>query len=766
MATATIVDNIRKLESQRSHNLPAPPPAYRIAARSFLRLPGVDVVWLAVRESRDKTAVIRSSEGARSAAGIGLRIEPAVGIGGALLLAGKPWRGELTRNAADCLSIEETALLTKEGAKQVMVVPLRSMGLRGETRTEGIAYAAARRRVAWTDKTLQIARRVGERVARPVRDAQRISEVTQRWDQMWAELVASGEAADRRLDHVARQIAADARAVLRSGIGIVFRLDAASGALHSLGQDGEVIPGEVVPAVRRGQVLPPGCGCAGRAVALRKPFVAADYGSGCIEVPPIMAEAVAKLPTLTTMSFPLLMGRDVIGAVTVGRLKTTPLVDYSSEDVRAAEQLARVAAPLLARAQRVAEHARREQGASELSRLAGSLAQSLSVSAVCEQLARSVLVLVRGTSASIWNAHGEIMFAEARRPGILRHPKDPRLERLLDQVARSRQASWTPDLANDPRLALPAGVNPSERSEARAVLVAPIRIREMLLGLLGVSGDTGRAFTDTDVELVQALADQAALGIANARAYDELQVSNVQVLRHEKLVAMGRLTSGLAHELRNPLQNVVALTSELVERSRGSLRKHPEFVDFPEYLRRAHGEAKRAADIVDRLLDHIRERTPTFDTVDVRRVVADAVAIVAAAAGDRGAQIAVLSDDTPVLVRADAIMLRQVVLNLVNNALDAVDGSGAISVRTRTERNGIGAARAVVSVSDTGRGVPAEHLPRMFDPFFTTKDVGHGVGLGLAICQSFIEQHGGSIRADSAGVGKGTTVEFELPVDR
>ena len=766
MATATIVDNIRKLESQRPHNPPTPPTAFRIAARSFLRLPGVDVVWLAVRESRDKTAVIRSCEGARSAAGLGLKIEPAVGVGGALLLAGEPWRGELSRNGADYLSIEETALLTREGAKQVMVVPLRSMGLRGETRTEGIAYAAARRRVAWTDKTLQIARRVGERVARPVRDAQRISEVTQRWDQMWAELVASGEAADRRLDHVARQIAADARAVLRSGIGIVFRLDAASGALHSLGQDGEVIPGEVVPAVRRGQVLPPGCGCAGRAVALRKPFVAADYGSGCIEVPPIMAEAVAKLPTLTTMSFPLLMGRDVIGAVTVGRLKTTPLVDYSSEDVRAAEQLARVAAPLLARAQRVAEHARREQGASELSRLAGSLAQSLSVSAVCEQLARSVLVLVRGTSASIWNAHGEIMFAEARRPGILRHPKDPRLERLLDQVALSRQASWTPDLANDPRLVLPAGVNPSERSEARAVLVAPIRIREMLLGLLGVSGDTGRAFTDTDVELVQALADQAALGIANARAYDELQVSNVQVLRHEKLVAMGRLTSGLAHELRNPLQNVVALTSELVERSRGSLREHPEFVDFPEYLRRAHGEAKRAADIVDRLLDHIRERTPTFDRVDVRRVVADAVAIVAAAAGDRGPQIAVMSDDTPVLVRADAIMLRQVVLNLVNNALDAVDGPGEIRVRTRTERNGIGAARAVVSVSDTGRGVPAEHLPRMFDPFFTTKDVGHGVGLGLAICQSFIEQHGGSIRADSGGVGKGTTVEFELPVDR
>src|SRR5438445_13671943 len=99
MATATIVDNIRKLESQGPH-LPAPPSAFRIAARSFLRLPGVDVVWLAVRESRDKTAVIRSREGARSAAGLGLRIEPAGGTGGALVLAGRPWRGGPTPRRA------------------------------------------------------------------------------------------------------------------------------------------------------------------------------------------------------------------------------------------------------------------------------------------------------------------------------------------------------------------------------------------------------------------------------------------------------------------------------------------------------------------------------------------------------------------------------------------------------------------------------------------------------------------------------------------
>jgi len=762
MTTATITDS-KNVDGQRTRKLGTPPRALRTAARAFLRLAGGDVVWLAVRESRARAAVIRCAEGARSTGSLGLAIEPGVGVGGALLVGAGPWLGGIFGNQDSRLSSKETALLSEEGAKHVMVIPLVNTGLQGEAHIEGIAYAGARRKIARGDKTLETAQRVGERVARAVRDAQRIWEVTHRWDHMWPQQAASGEAADRQLDRVASQMAADARAVLRSGIGMVFRLDAASGALHSLAVDGEVVPGEVVPAVGRGQVLPPACGCAGRAVALRKTFIARDYASGCIVVPPIMAEAVARLPTLTTMSFPLIVGHDVIGAVTVGRLRTTPFMDYSGEDVRVAAHVARMAAPLLARAQRAAEHARRQEGASELSRLAGSLTQSLSVSAVCEQLVRSVLALVHGTSASIWNARGESMIAESRRSKIFREPKDPRLERILEQVIQSRHAFWTPDLGNDPRLASPADSGQDERNEGRAVLVAAVRIRRTLLGLLGV---TGRAFTDADVELVQALADQAALGIANARAYDELQVSNVQLLRHEKLVAMGRLTSGLAHELRNPLQNVVGLTSELVERSRGSLREHPEFADFPEYLRRAHGEAKRAAQIVDRILDHVRERTPALDTVDVRKVVADAVAIVTAAAGVREAQITVTSDDTPVAVRADVIMLRQVVLNLVNNAVDALDGPGEISVRTRLERNTIGPARAIVSVSDTGRGIPADHLPHVFELFFTTKEVGRGVGLGLAICQSFIEQHGGTILVESPGVGQGTTVEFELPAER
>jgi len=732
----------------------------RQTARRLLRAVGADVVLLAIRQPRTNSAVIRCAEGSRSTLVVGRTVEPGVGLAGRTLRTGAP----VLSDEPTCdrrLTPDEGTFAGREGLKQMLVVALRSTGFRGQPHIEGIAYAGRRAGARWSERTLKRAQRVADRIAREARDADRVVDVTRRWNHMWTHLAAAGEGTDERLDRVAQQIAADVRVALRSGIGIVFRLDRASGALHSLGVDGEVVPGEVVPAVQRGQVLPPGSGCAGRAVALGRTFIASAYASDCIVVPRIMAEAVVSLPTLTTMSSPLVYRRRVVGALTVGRIRTTKFVDYSKDDIRLADQLARAAAPLLARAQRLAEHAQWQRGASALSRLAGSLTQSLSVAAVADQLARGAVALVHGHSAAIWSAQGEPTRDDRSRARILREPKDPRLEGVLGEVCRTRQPFWTPDIANDPRLALPPGSVVKEPDGPRAVLVVPMRIRETLLGLFGVAGQTGRAFTEADVELVQALADQAALGIANARAYNDLQISNTQILRHEKLVAMGRLTSGLAHEIRNPLQNVVALTAELLERARGDATNALSG-DSDEYLRRAYAEAKRAAEIVDRLLDHMRERRASLEPLDLRAAVAEAVAIVNAAAGRRGVQITATTDDAPIIVCGDAIMLRQVVLNLLNNALDAVDGAGRIDVRTRLT-NGPGARRAVVSVSDTGRGIAPNDLPRVFDLFFTTKGAGSGVGLGLPVCQSFIEQHGGTIRVDSPGVAKGTVVEFEVP---
>jgi len=119
-------------------------------------------------------------------------------------------------------------------------------------------------------------------------------------------------------------------------------------------------------------------------------------------------------------------------------------------------------------------------------------------------------------------------------------------------------------------------------------------------------------------------------------------------------------------------------------------------------------------------------------------------------------------------VYADGPMLQQVFLNLLTNALDAIEGGGEVRISARERRgrtaDGSEEAKLDVTVLDTGMGIPAQDLLRVFDPFFTTKEVGKGTGLGLAISQSIIEQHGGSIDVQSEGKGKGTVVTLTLPL--
>jgi signal transduction histidine kinase len=294
------------------------------------------------------------------------------------------------------------------------------------------------------------------------------------------------------------------------------------------------------------------------------------------------------------------------------------------------------------------------------------------------------------------------------------------------------------------------------------VLAVPVRINGTLLATVGVADKPGRAFSEADIELAQGLADLAALAMTNARAYHDLQLSRAAMLRHEKLVAAGRLAAGLAHELRNPLQNALGFIAEMREQAAAPGVLVPGVEQFPFLLKQVHAEFQRAASIVDRLLDYLRERKPAFESVDVRQILADAVALVSPSATSSGKQVSVSPMDAALRVRADAVMLRQVVLNLLNNALDALDGPGTVDVSARREQDGAGPGRVIVTVRDSGHGITPEDLPNVFDAFYTTKEVGKGVGLGLAVCHSMIEQHGGTITITSPGVGRGATVAFEL----
>ncbi len=737
------------------------PAALRRAVGVFRQLPGIEVVWLAVRESRGTSAVIHCATGLHGGAGLGVVIHAGHGLGGRILQGAEGSTASL--GDAGAFSDEERAFLDTERVTSVMVIPLLNEGVQpGELRIDGAIYAGKRDGGPFAPDTLAAAGQLAGRVAFDVRFAQRLREATQRWDRLLGAPAEPDAAAAGRLGRLAREIAADARAILRSGIAMVYRLDRGLGVLHSLAIAGlQGVPADMVPVLRRGQVIPPGYGATGRAVARRRPCVVREYGPHAARMPPSMIDAAARIDKFTTLAVPLLVGGDVIGTITLARYVL--MRGFARHEARAAMRLAHEAAPRVARAVGAAEQNHRRQGGVALSRLAGSLTQSRDEAAVCEQLAASVLGLVQGREVMVWDADRQPLVAPLPQTRVLARPGERRFERLREEVRRTRRAVWTPDLYNDHRLADPVKPDAAEGIDGRAVLIAPVQIQERLLGWVAVTGDTGHTFTPAEQELVQALADQAALGIANAQACGELERTRAARIKQEKLLAMGRLAAWVAHELRNPLQNLVALMGELRDRPpeggwQGAFVEEPE-----EILVRARAEAGRAASIVDRMLGALHERTPMLEPAEMRQLVEEAVALVGKRAAAQGVELRLALGPAPLRVHADPVMLRQVVYNIFTNALDALDGPGQVEVMLREERDEAGSGRVVIRVQDTGRGIAPDDLPHVFDLFFTNKPLGQGVGLGLAMCQTVVEQHGGEITVESPGPGQGTSVEFWVP---
>ena len=328
------------------------------------------------------------------------------------------------------------------------------------------------------------------------------------------------------------------------------------------------------------------------------------------------------------------------------------------------------------------------------------------------------------------------------------------------------------DLTTDPR----AHGFPPNHPPMKSFLGVPVVSKGKVFGNLYLTEKQGaEEFSEKDKDLVITLAAQAAIAIENAslyeelhRSYQELKRSQALLLRQEKLASLGRLAAGLAHELNNPLNTIAGFVEALQRRSHAETHlASKEFEDFPRLLKMVQGEVDRAAAIVRRLLDFARQREPSFALVDLGRLISESVSFVERQAALANKRIVVEPFPSPVQMKADAQMLQQLLLNLLTNALDAIEGAGEVRLAANTVAIGRGQQQFLqISVADNGCGIPQENLSKVFDPFFTTKEVGKGTGLGLPICQSIVEQHGGTIEIKSEGIGKGTTVTMKLPLER
>jgi signal transduction histidine kinase len=220
------------------------------------------------------------------------------------------------------------------------------------------------------------------------------------------------------------------------------------------------------------------------------------------------------------------------------------------------------------------------------------------------------------------------------------------------------------------------------------------------------------------------------------------RISALEQLRHaDRLITVGRLAAGVAHELGTPL-NVIGGRVKMLRRR----KVQPPVAD--EYLAIIAEQTERMTSIIRQLMDFARRREPKVAAADLQACAHAIRRLVVPIAQKRRVEVVVTSSE-PVLALGDAVQLEQVISNLVVNAIHACAEGGCVQISCGLREEG-GTRRAFLRVEDNGHGMDAATQERIFEPFFTTKDVGQGTGLGLSVAHGIVEEHGGSIEVESA----------------
>jgi signal transduction histidine kinase len=231
-----------------------------------------------------------------------------------------------------------------------------------------------------------------------------------------------------------------------------------------------------------------------------------------------------------------------------------------------------------------------------------------------------------------------------------------------------------------------------------------------------------------------------------------LEETQEQLIQQEKLASVGQLAAGVAHEINNPLGSVLLYADILCKQTPEGNQQQRE--DLQMIIR----EATRCKTIVNDLLNFSRQNEILAQETDLNAMLEELAQESVKQELFQAVEIVTDLDRTLNTIQADPLQLRQVLVNLINNAGEAMQDGGSLTLRTR---QGPASGFVTLEVEDTGMGIPEENMKKVFTPFFTTKPIGKGTGLGLAISYGIVKMHGGQIEAQSR-VGEGTTFTIVL----
>ena len=241
--------------------------------------------------------------------------------------------------------------------------------------------------------------------------------------------------------------------------------------------------------------------------------------------------------------------------------------------------------------------------------------------------------------------------------------------------------------------------------------------------------------------------------LAFNRMAEELEARQEQIIHSRKIASLGTLVSGVAHELNNPINNIILTIDSLTSgRKIAEERRNTMLEDILT-------QAVRASGIVKNLLDFSRSETALIEDLDISRILRETIQISENQITVSNIRLHMELAEGLSKIRGNRQALQQVFINLVTNAVHAMPDGGELWVRAAAGRD----RKIIISIQDTGCGIAEEHLPYIFDPFFTTKEVGQGTGLGLSVSHGIIKKHGGLITvASSPGVGSTFTITLPM----
>jgi signal transduction histidine kinase len=480
-------------------------------------------------------------------------------------------------------------------------------------------------------------------------------------------------------------------------------------------------------------------------------------------------------PVRTELGVPMFRGADIVGVIILYKLQVQPftakqieLVETFADQAVIAIENARLLSELRAR---TGELTRSVEELTVLSEVGRALSSTLDLETVLQTIVSRANDVAGTDGCSIYeyDETNEVFrlrtssYAEPREAATLdavgRATPIPRGQGAMSRAAELRQPVQIPDIAVEGAYASPIR-GPLLEAGHRAILTVPLLLEDRVIGGLGVTRKMPGAFTPEVVRLLTTFATQSALAIQNARLFREIEQKSRELeaaSRHKS-----EFLANMSHELRTPLNAIIGFSEVLSEGMFGEINEKQT-----EYLKDILESGQHLLSLINDILDLSKieagrmELEPT--DFDLPSAIENALILVRERASRRGITLGRTIDERLGDIRADERKVKQVLLNLLSNALKFTPEGGSIDVRA-----GLQDGAAAISVTDTGVGIAPEDQEAVFEEF---RQVGtaakkvEGTGLGLALSRKFIELHGGRIWVKSQ-VGAGSTFTFTLPVRR